>query len=496
MDPSYNESGILLKESDVYSFGVVLFEMLTGMLVYCRRSIDNEMERSLIHLVRRYYDNELDKLIDPQIKDQIDSGSFDKFKKIAYECISFKPTERPTMDMVIDRIEEALDFELQKNDAALIECVMEDIGFSHGIPVLAFTIYKCLLNQKYLTTEETTVFDRLLKIFNSAIQDRDDNQMAYWLSNASTLLFLIHKSLRPPSSTLSFGKMEERFRSVSLAEDALIVKQVEGKNPALLFEQQLTEYVEKVYSIICDNLKIKLGPLLSLCTNQAPPKSKGVSISEISASKDSRFNYWQGILNHLNTLLNTLKENSVRCIIIQKIFAQIFSCINMELFNSLLRGQEWCNISNGEYMKAGLADLEHWCILVKEMYAGSAWDKLKHIRQAIGFLTLHEKRMLSYDKFSNDLCPILSRQQLYQLWTLYWGDNSDGRVSSNVISSLRILMKKDYDDASSNSLLLDDNSSIPFSVDDLSTSLQVKDFANVEPALQLSKYGAFRFLYN
>ncbi|KAI3739378.1 hypothetical protein L2E82_29782 [Cichorium intybus] len=403
------------------------------------------------------------------------------------------------MDMVIDRIEEALDIELQKNDAALIECVKEDIGFSHGIPVLAFTIYKCLLNQKYLTTEKTTVFDRLLKIFNSAIQDRDDdNQMAYWLANASTLLFLIQKSLRPPPPTLLLGKVEERFRSVNLAEDALkIVQQVEAKNPALVFEQQLTEYVENVYGIICDNLKIKLGPLLSLCINQAPPKSKGVSISEISVGKDSRFNYWQGILNHLNTLLNTLKENSVPSIIIQKIFAQIFSCINMELFNSLLRGQEWCTISNGEYMKAGLAELEHWCILVKEMYAGSAWDKLKHIRQAIGFLTIDEKRMLTYDKFSNDLCPILSRQQLYLLWTLYWGDNSDGRVSSNVMSSLRILMKKDSDDASSNSFLLDDKSRIPFSVDDLSTSLQEKDFANVEPALlQLSKYGAFRFLYN
>ncbi|CAL5414333.1 unnamed protein product [Camellia sinensis] len=31
---------------------------------------------------------------------------------------------------------------------------------------------------------------------------------------------------------------------------------------------------------------------------------------------------------------------------------------------------------NGEYVKAGLAELEHWC---------SAWDELKHIRQAIGF---------------------------------------------------------------------------------------------------------------
>lgn len=69
-------------------------------------------------------------------------------------------------------------------------------------------------------------------------------------------------------------------------------------------------------------------------------------------------------------------------------------------------------------MKAGLAELEHWCykatdevqyytainievlsimykyILtplpeIKLQYAGPAWDELKHIRQAIGFLVIY-----------------------------------------------------------------------------------------------------------
>lgn len=81
-------------------------------------------------------------------------------------------------------------------------------------------------------------------------------------------------------------------------------------------------------------------------------------------------------------------------------------------FVSLLLRRECCSFSNGEYVKAGLAELEHWCykatdevtemsynihkildylisripILFFWQYAGSAWDELKHIRQAIGFL--------------------------------------------------------------------------------------------------------------
>lgn len=44
-----------------------------------------------------------------------------------------------------------------------------------------------------------------------------------------------------------------------------VVRQVEAKYPALLFKQQLTAYVEKIYGIIRDNLKKELASLLALC---------------------------------------------------------------------------------------------------------------------------------------------------------------------------------------------------------------------------------------
>lgn len=43
------------------------------------------------------------------------------------------------------------------------------------------------------------------------------------------------------------------------------IRQVEAKYPALLFKQQLTAYVEKLYGMIRDNLKKEISPLLGLC---------------------------------------------------------------------------------------------------------------------------------------------------------------------------------------------------------------------------------------
>ena len=42
-------------------------------------------------------------------------------------------------------------------------------------------------------------------------------------------------------------------------------RQVEAKYPALLFKQQLTAYVEKIYGMIRDNLKKEITHLLVLC---------------------------------------------------------------------------------------------------------------------------------------------------------------------------------------------------------------------------------------
>ncbi|PWA40578.1 Protein kinase, ATP binding site-containing protein [Artemisia annua] len=113
MDPLYQESGMLQKESDVYSLGVVLFEMLTGMLAYYEMAIEKGDEpQFLINLVRRYFDDGLDMLVDRFIKDDMDRRSFHTFKYVAYECISLNSKDRPTIDTIIDKLQEALEFQV------------------------------------------------------------------------------------------------------------------------------------------------------------------------------------------------------------------------------------------------------------------------------------------------------------------------------------------------------------------------------------------------
>ncbi|XP_010447927.1 PREDICTED: myosin-14 isoform X2 [Camelina sativa] len=404
----------------------------------------------------------------------------------------------------------------RENVDALINCVVNNIGFNQGKPVAAFTIYKCLLHWKSFEAERTSVFDRLVQMIGSAIEDEDDNDhLAYWLSNTSTLLFMIQQSLKPgatgatpqqkpPVSTSLFGRMAMGFRSApssaetsaaAAAAAAAVIRPVVAKDPALLFKQQLTAYVEKIFGMIRDNLKNELQSLLSLCI-QAPRTSTGRSLrSAKSMGKDSPLDHWKGINEGLNAILSTLKENFVPPVLIQNIFTQTFSFINVQLFNSLLLRRECCTFSNGEFVKSGLALLEEWCAETKEEYAGSSWDELKHIRQAVGFLVIHQKYRISYDDIAHDLCPILSVQQLYRICTLYWDDSYNTRsVSQDVISSMKVLMTEESNNADSNAFLLDEDSSIPFSADDLSSSMQEKDFAEMKPAEELGENPAFSFL--
>ncbi|XLR57549.1 hypothetical protein HN51_011900 [Arachis hypogaea] len=108
---------------------------------------------------------------------------------------------------------------------------------------------------------------------------------------------------------------------------------------------------------------------------------------------------------------------------------------------------------------------------------------------------IHQKYRISYYEIINDLCPILSIQQLYRICSLYWDANYNTRsVSPDVLSSMRMLMVKDSNNAQNDSFLLDDSSSIPFSVDDLSISLQEKDFLEMKLADELLENPDFQFL--
>ncbi|KAL5144061.1 Myosin-7 [Glycine soja] len=214
---------------------------------------------------------------------------------------------------------------------ALFKCVTKDLGFSEGKPVAAFTLYNCLLHWKSFEAEKTSIFDHLIQLIGSELEDPDNNAcMAYWLSNTSSLFFHLQQCLRvpttrkPPTPTSFFGRMTQGFRSSnSLSSNAFDVEhQVDAKYPALLFKQQLAAYVEKIYGIIRESFKKDLSPLLSSC-------SKDKTSNDNSQPSGS----WISIIQCLNRYLKILKENYVPPVLVQKLFNQIFQYINMELFN-------------------------------------------------------------------------------------------------------------------------------------------------------------------
>uniref|UniRef100_A0A6N2M7Q7 Myosin motor domain-containing protein n=1 Tax=Salix viminalis TaxID=40686 RepID=A0A6N2M7Q7_SALVM len=282
---------------------------------------------------------------------------------------------------VDDKPQKSLNEKQQENQELLIRCVAQHLGFSGNRPIAACIIYKCLLQWRSFEVERTSVFDRIIQTIGHAIESFRGAPQGVNLS-------LINGGINGGVDTL---------------------RQVEAKYPALLFKQQLTAYVEKIYGMIRDNLKKEISPLLGLCI-QAPRTSraslvKGARSVSNASAQQALIAHWQGIVKSLGNFLNTLKSNHVPPFLVRKVFTQIFSFINVQLFNSLLLRRECCSFSNGEYVKAGLAELEHWCYKATDEYAGSAWDELKHIRQAIGFLVIHQKPKKTLDEISHDLCP-------------------------------------------------------------------------------------------
>ncbi|XP_024543080.1 myosin-11 [Selaginella moellendorffii] len=400
----------------------------------------------------------------------------------------------------------------QENQDILLQCVMKDVGFSQNRPVAAVVIYKSLLHWRSFEAERTNVFDRIIQTVGAAIESQENNDvLAYWLSNTSTLLFLLQRTLkasgsgpqrrRAPSVTL-FGRMTQGFIKSSPGSfgngglDAS--RQVEAKYPALLFKQQLTAYVEKIYGILRDNLKKEITSLLALCI-QTPRTARSLGKAgrspNMALAAQQMLSHWHSIIKSLTGLLNTLRANHAPPFLVRKLFTQIFSFINVQLFNSLLLRRECCSFSNGEYVKAGLAELEHWVYEATEEYAGASWDELKYIRQAVGFLVIHQKPKKSLDEITHDLCPVLSIQQLYRISTMYWDDKyGTHSVSPEVIANMRVLMTEDSNNAVSNSFLLDDDSSIPFSVDDISKSMKEMDLNDIDLPPLLRESNAFHFL--
>ncbi|KAL9249460.1 Myosin-15-like protein [Drosera capensis] len=395
----------------------------------------------------------------------------------------------------------------QENSEFLSRCIKENLGFQDGKPLAACIIYKCLLHWRAFESERTAIFDHIIEEINGVLKVGDEKELLpYWLTNVSALLCLLQRNLRSngfinsASNRLTFsnglsGRGSQVLKTTRLnagLED--ITSLIEPRYPAILFKQQLTTCVEKFFGHIRDNLKKELAPLLGSCIQGKISRGAKSSRSPNGGTQHVPSNQWDSMIKFLDSLMKQLRGNHVPSFFIRKLIIQVFSFINISLFNSLLLRRECCNFSNGEYMKSGLVDLEKWIVNATEEYAGTAWHELNYIRQAVGFLVIHQKRKKTLEEIMQDLCPALTVRQIYRISTMYWDDKYGTQsVSNEVVAQMREMLN-DGQNLTSNSFLLDDDLSIPFSTEDISKAIPVIDPMDIEIPAFLLEHPAAEFL--
>nr|GEW01257.1 myosin-12-like isoform X1 [Tanacetum cinerariifolium] len=323
----------------------------------------------------------------------------------------------------------------QENHDVLIKSLLEDKRFDQTRPVSACYIYKILVQWRSFEKGETEIFDRIIQTIQSSTETRDMKDLAYWLSTTSTLFNLLECTIKATSSPYKSpqrNRVSPTTLSGRMAKDLLVSpmamgtssrkngveekqssqSKTETKYHALLFKQHLAGCIEKLYRMIGDSLKKEIIPFLNLCI-QAPKSTRVRSIrgasentlSNIVAKQQASSIHWQGIVNCLDHTLEIMSENHVPSIYTRNIFSQVFEFIGVQLFNSLLLRRECCTLSNGEYVKSGLHELERWRTKATNQFAGSSWNGLHHIRQAVGLLVSHQKIQKSLEEITNELCP-------------------------------------------------------------------------------------------
>ncbi|XP_071726814.1 uncharacterized protein [Rutidosis leptorrhynchoides] len=103
LDPEYMRTYQLTPKSDVYSFGVLLIEILTG-----RRPIESKRSPEEKVTIRwafgKYKDGDIMDLVDPQMKEAVDSEIFTKMLALAFQCAAPNRVDRPDMKTVGEQL--------------------------------------------------------------------------------------------------------------------------------------------------------------------------------------------------------------------------------------------------------------------------------------------------------------------------------------------------------------------------------------------------------
>ncbi|KAK1426166.1 hypothetical protein QVD17_14835 [Tagetes erecta] len=124
LDPEYMSTGNLKKESDIYSFGVVLFEIVSGRLVHDWPVDTNIKEKGFGPIVRQHFEKgTIWDMVDLNLREESDVNTFtlnkganqdslSTFLEIGFQCLAEKQALRPTMNVIINELQKALNLQV------------------------------------------------------------------------------------------------------------------------------------------------------------------------------------------------------------------------------------------------------------------------------------------------------------------------------------------------------------------------------------------------
>ncbi|GJW48412.1 kinase-like domain, phloem protein 2-like protein, partial [Tanacetum coccineum] len=155
-DPAYLETKRAHHMSDLYSFGILMFELLCG-----RKSVvDHQDNKYLTPMAMFHYREKiLDDIIDPDLWKQMDPQSFNVFAEIAYDCLNEERSQRPDIDEVVTRLESALKFQMERQNA------------EHSIVAAQVEVTSSNHDKGSLTSVSTHVDSHVSKETNSFLKD-------------------------------------------------------------------------------------------------------------------------------------------------------------------------------------------------------------------------------------------------------------------------------------------------------------------------------------
>nr|KAJ0201873.1 hypothetical protein LSAT_V11C600328110 [Lactuca sativa] len=184
-DPVFIETSFYKKESDVYSFGVVLFEVLCSRL--CVDYKYDDMRRSLPAFVKNSSKEKIrDAVIDVNLLQQMEENSFDTFITLAHKCLEREQKERPSMELIVKKIETALKYQEQK-----------EVVFSDNVKsTSSSTAYAVKLEKPDLLPQKE-------EVGRNQLEENPDDEIKKWSSgkegNLRALLSTLHEILEPES---------------------------------------------------------------------------------------------------------------------------------------------------------------------------------------------------------------------------------------------------------------------------------------------------------